>query len=58
MIIDNMLESELVSHQDSQGNMLWLDKWRQALDINCPYKQGKKFSNTKGKFLYTSKTNT
>ena len=36
MIINNMLESEYVSHQDSQGNMLWLDKWRQQLDINCP----------------------
>ena len=51
MIIDNMLESEYVSHQDSQGNMLWLDKWRQQLDINCPFEQDKPFSDNKSKFL-------
>ena len=36
-IIDGRCESELISHSDSQSIMLWLDKWREELDIQCPY---------------------
>ena len=36
-IQEKKLESKLVSHADTQSNMLWLDKWRQELQIKCPY---------------------
>ena len=36
-ILDGSLESDLISHNDSQSIMLWLDKWRQELGVVCPY---------------------
>ena len=36
-IQEEQFESALVSHADTQSNMLWLDKWRQELEIKCPY---------------------
>ena len=36
-ILDNKLESQILSHLDSQSNMLWLDKWRESLNIACPF---------------------
>ena len=32
----NEIESRFISHADTQSNMLWLEKWRQQLDIICP----------------------
>jgi aryl-alcohol dehydrogenase-like predicted oxidoreductase/predicted dehydrogenase len=36
-ILNNKLESELISHADSQSIMLWLDKWRKEIGIKCPH---------------------
>jgi aryl-alcohol dehydrogenase-like predicted oxidoreductase/predicted dehydrogenase len=36
-ILNNKLESDLISHNDSQSIMLWLDKWRKELDTKCPH---------------------
>ena len=36
-IQEGKFESELISHADTQSNMLWLDKWRQELKIKCPF---------------------
>ena len=36
-IQEEKFESALVSHADTQSNMLWLDKWRQEVKIKCPY---------------------
>ena len=36
-IQEEKFESALVSHADTQSNMLWLDKWRQEIKIKCPY---------------------
>ena len=36
-ILNNKLESDLISHADSQSIMLWLDKWRKELGIKCPH---------------------
>ena len=36
-ILNNKLESDLISHADSQSIMLWLDIWRKELGINCPH---------------------
>ena len=38
-ILDKKLESQYVSHLDTQSNMLWLDKWRESLNIVCPLSQ-------------------
>ena len=38
-ILDKKLESQYVSHLDTQSNMLWLDKWRESLDIVCPFSE-------------------
>jgi aryl-alcohol dehydrogenase-like predicted oxidoreductase/predicted dehydrogenase len=38
-ILDKKLESQYVSHLDTQSNMLWLDKWRESLNIVCPFSQ-------------------
>ena len=35
-ILDGKLESNLISHADTQSNMFWLDQWRQQLNIACP----------------------
>jgi len=37
-IHEKKLESVFISHTDTQSNMLWLDQWRQELEINCPLK--------------------
>jgi aryl-alcohol dehydrogenase-like predicted oxidoreductase/predicted dehydrogenase len=37
-IHEKKLESAFISHADTQSNMLWLDQWRQELEINCPLK--------------------
>ena len=36
-ILEGKLESELIPHNDSQSNMLWLDKWRQEVGVVCPF---------------------
>ena len=38
-ILDKKLESQYVSHLDTQSNMLWLDKWRESLNIVCPFSE-------------------
>ena len=35
------IESNYINHADTQSNMLWLEKWRQELDIVCPLSQFK-----------------
>lgn len=35
-ILEGKQESTLVSHDDTQGNMLWLDRWKKELGIECP----------------------
>ena len=42
-ILNNKLESDLISHADSQSIMLWLDKWRKELGIKCPH-ESKEYS--------------
>ena len=36
-ILQGSLESELISHNDSQSIMLWLDRWRQETGVVCPF---------------------
>jgi aryl-alcohol dehydrogenase-like predicted oxidoreductase len=36
-ILEGKLESELIPHNDSQSNMLWLDKWRHEVGVVCPF---------------------
>ena len=40
-IIKGEIESNYINHADTQSNMLWLEKWRQELDIICPLSQFK-----------------
>ena len=40
-IIKGEIESNYINHADTQSNMLWLEKWRQELDIVCPLSQFK-----------------
>ena len=35
-ILENKIESLLISHPETQSNMFWLDKWRTEIDIECP----------------------
>ena len=35
-ILEQKVESDLISHADTQSNMFWLDMWRQEMKINCP----------------------
>ena len=49
-ILDNKLESQYISHTDTQSNMLWLDKWRQSLGIDCPFNQHDKSPIPQSKF--------
>ena len=35
------IESNYINHADTQSNMLWLEKWRQELDIVCPLSEFK-----------------
>ena len=49
-IINNKLESQYISHLDSQSNMLWLDIWRKSLNINCPFSELQKSPIPESKF--------
>ena len=35
-IINNKIESELISHIETQSNMFWLDQWRQKMEVIYP----------------------
>jgi aryl-alcohol dehydrogenase-like predicted oxidoreductase/predicted dehydrogenase len=35
-IIKGEIESNYINHADTQSNMLWLEKWRQEINIVCP----------------------
>ena len=35
-ILEQKIESDLISHIETQSNMFWLDMWRQEMKINCP----------------------
>ena len=50
-IINNKLESNLISHADSQSIMLWLDKWRKELGIKCPHELKENSQLIKSKFF-------
>ena len=52
-IINNKLESDLISHADSQSIMLWLDKWRKELGIKCPHESKETSQLIKSKFFST-----
>jgi aryl-alcohol dehydrogenase-like predicted oxidoreductase/predicted dehydrogenase len=54
-IQEKKLESDLVSHADTQSNMLWLDKWRNELGINCPYQTINKSPIPASKFYLMQK---
>tara|TARA_B100001250_G_scaffold391024_1_gene391517 strand:+ start:5011 stop:7014 length:2004 start_codon:yes stop_codon:yes gene_type:complete len=38
-ILDAKIESKLISHDETQSNMFWLDRWRQEMKIDCPKSQ-------------------
>ena len=50
-ILNNKLESDLISHADSQSIMLWLDKWRKELGIKCPHESKETSQLIKSKFF-------
>jgi aryl-alcohol dehydrogenase-like predicted oxidoreductase/predicted dehydrogenase len=50
-ILNNKLESDLISHADSQSIMLWLDKWRKELGIKCPHELKENSQLIKSKFF-------
>lgn len=50
-ILNNKLESDLISHADSQSIMLWLDKWRKELGIKCPHESKENSQLIKSKFF-------
>jgi aryl-alcohol dehydrogenase-like predicted oxidoreductase/predicted dehydrogenase len=50
-ILNNKLESNLISHADSQSIMLWLDKWRKELGIKCPHELKENSQLIKSKFF-------
>ena len=52
-ILNNKLESNLISHADSQSIMLWLDKWRKELGIKCPHESKETSQLIKSKFFPT-----
>ena len=52
-ILNNKLESDLISHADSQSIMLWLDKWRKELGIKCPHELTETSQLIKSKFFST-----
>ena len=35
-ILNKKIESEFITHLDTQSNMFWLDQWRQKMGIACP----------------------
>ncbi|MDA8808998.1 Gfo/Idh/MocA family oxidoreductase, partial [Gammaproteobacteria bacterium] len=55
-ILTNKLESQYISHLDSQSNMLWLDKWRKSLDIACPFSQLEDSPVSKSRFYLIQKS--
>ena len=55
-ILNNKLESQNISHLDSQSNMLWLDKWRKSLDIACPFSQLEDSPVSKSRFYLIQKS--
>ena len=50
-ILSNKLESDLISHADSQSIMLWLDKWRKELGIKCPHESKETSQLIKSKYF-------
>jgi aryl-alcohol dehydrogenase-like predicted oxidoreductase/predicted dehydrogenase len=50
-ILNNKLESDFISHNDSQSIMLWLDKWRKELDTKCPHELKETSQLIKSKFF-------
>ena len=55
-IQEEKFESALVSHADTQSNMLWLDKWRQEVKIKCPYESFKNSPIPASRFYLMQKT--
>ena len=55
-ILNNQLESQNISHLESQSNMLWLDKWRKSLDIACPFSQLEDSPVSKSRFYLIQKS--
>ena len=55
-ILNNQLESQYISHLDSQSNMLWLDKWRKSLNIACPFSQLEDSPVSKSRFYLIQKS--
>ena len=35
-IIEKKLESDFITHAETQSNMFWLDQWRKKIKIECP----------------------
>ena len=35
-ILEHKIESNFITHADTQSNMFWLDQWRQQIKIVCP----------------------
>ena len=35
-ILEKKIESNFITHSDTQSNMFWLDQWRQKIGIVCP----------------------
>jgi aryl-alcohol dehydrogenase-like predicted oxidoreductase/predicted dehydrogenase len=50
-ILNNKLESDFISHADSQSIMLWLDKWRKELGIKCPHESKENSQLIKSNFF-------
>ena len=55
-IQEEKFESALVSHADTQSNMLWLDKWRQEIKIKCPYESFENSPIPTSRFYLMQKT--
>ena len=55
-IQEEKFESALVSHADTQSNMLWLDKWRQEVKIKCPYESFENSPIPASRFYLMQKT--
>ena len=49
VLLSGSIESNLVSHSDSHGNMIWLDTWRKSIDVyyseDKPTKREKQMSS-------------
>ena len=55
-ILNNKLESQYISHLDTQSNMLWLDKWRNSLGIDCPFSELDNSPISKSRFYLIQKS--